>query len=151
MLETHLTLRNNATSKTKLILGGFPRRTQHKPPNGTVSTEQITAFIGSSSTLMSKLPKSPPLVDLTADIILSLYLTLQVNAIDGSLFELLSGADSHYVAPSDFYHLPFQFQSIELRLPKDPLLIHQLAIHKTLHIQSVLRSPDSNISLQDGA
>jgi len=151
MLETHLTLGNNATRTTKLILDEFPRRTQHKPSNGTVSTEQIAAFVGSSSTLMSKLPNSPPLVDLTADIVSSLYLTLQVNAIDKSLFGLLSGADSYYVAPSDFYCQPFEFEFFELDLPNDSLLMQQRAVHETLQIQSVLRSPDSNTSLQEGA
>ena len=151
MLETHLTLRNNATRNTTFIPTEFPIKTQHKPSNGTVSTEQIAAFIGSSSTLMSKLPKSRPLVELTADIVSSLYLTLQVKAIDESLFDLSSGAGSYYVAPSDRYRQPFQFQFFGLRLMKDHLLMHQQAIHETLQIQSVLRSPDSSTSLQDGA
>ena len=151
MLETHLTLGNNATCNNKLIPTEFPRRTQHKPSNGTVLTEKIAAFIGSYSTLMSKLPQSRPLVELTADIVSSLYLSLQVNAIDKSLFELSSGADSYYVAPSDYYRRPFQGQFVDLHLMKDHLLIEQQAVHETLHIQSVLRSPDSNTSLQDGA
>jgi len=100
---------------------------------------------------MSKLPKSRPMVDLTADIVSSLYLSLQVNAIDESLFDLSSGADSYYVAPLDLYRRPFQVEFIELGLPKDHLVMHQQAVHDTLQIQSVLRSPDSNTSLQAGA
>jgi len=149
LLETHLRPTSNATRKP--LLAEFPTRAQHKLSNRTVSTEQIAAFIGSSSTLMSKLPKSPPLVDLTADIVSSLYLTLQVNAIDESLFDLSSGADSYYVAPLDHYRQPFQIQFIELNLTNDRLVMHQQAVYETLQIQSVLRSPDSNTSLQDGA
>ena len=147
ILETHLMLGDNATRHTKFIP---PRTTQQKPSNGTISTEQIAAFIGSSSTLMSKLPKSRPLVELTADIVSSLYLVLQVNAIDESLLDLSSGAGSYYVAPSDRYRQPFQFQFFELSSMKDHILMQQ-AVHETLQIQSVLGSPDSNTSLQDGA
>ena len=117
LLETHLRPTNNAACKP--LLTEFPRKTQRQLSNGTVSTEQIATFIGSSSTLMSKLPKSPPFVDLTADIVSSLYLTLQVNAIDKSLFDWSSGVDSYYVAPSDFYRRPFQIQFTNLHLMKD--------------------------------
>jgi hypothetical protein len=60
------------------------------------------------------------MVDLTANIVSSLYLSLQV-------------------------------EFIELGLTKDHLVMHQQAVHDTLQIQSVLRSPDSNTSLQAGA
>jgi len=151
LLETHLRPTNSATGNVKPPPAEFPRGAPQKLLNGSVSTEQIAAFIGSSSTVMSKLPKSRPMVDLTADIVSSLYLSLQVNAIDESLFDLSSGAESYYVAPLDLYRQPFQAEFIELSLTKDHLVMHQQAVHDTLQIQSILRSPDSNTSLQAGA
>jgi hypothetical protein len=91
------------------------------------------------------------MVDLTADIVSSLYLSLQVDAMDESLFDLSSGADSYYVAPLDRYRQPFQVEFFELNSTKDHLVMHQQAVLETLQIQSLLRSPDSNTSLQAGS
>lgn len=154
MLETYLKPTGDATRNAKPTPIEFPTKIPHKSSNGTVSTEQIAAFIGSSSTLISKLPKSRSLVDLTGDIVANLYLSLQVRAIDKSLFDLSAGEDSYYLAPLDpldLYQQPFQIEPFGLYLTTDRLVIHQQAVHETLQIQSVLRSPDSNASIQVGA
>ena len=151
MLETHVSSSDNAICNAKPTPIEFPTEVPHKSSNGTVSTKQIAAFIGSSSTLISKLPKSRPLVDLTADIVSSLYLGLQINAIDESLLDLSSGADSFYVAPLDLYRRPFKLKYVQLNLTTDRLVVHQQVVRDTFQIQSVLRSPNSNISIQVGA
>jgi len=151
MLETPLKPTGDTTRNAKPAPTKFPPKVPHKSSNGTVSTEQAAAFIGPSSTLMSKLPKSRSLVDLTADVVANLYLGLQVKAIDDSLFDLSSGEDSYYVTPLDLYQQPFQIEPFGLYLTADRLVIHQQAVHETLRIQSVLRSPDSNASIQVGA
>ena len=90
---------------------------------------------------MTKLPKSRSLVDLT-DIVANLYLSLQVKAIDDSLFDLSSGEGSYYMAPLDpldLYQQPFQIEPFGLYLTTDRLVIHQQAVHETLQIQSVPR------------
>ena len=151
MIETHLTLSKIATRNTKPIPNEFPTKALHELSIGKVSTEQITGFIGSSSTLMSKLPKSRSLVDLTAEIVSSLYLSLQINAINEILLDLSSGADSYYVAPLNLYRRPFKLKYVQLNSTTDRLAVHQQAVRDALQIQSVLRSPNSNMSIQVGA
>lgn len=76
---------------------------------------------------MSKLPKSRPLVDSTADIVSSLYLSLQIDVIDESLLDLSSGANSFYVAPLDLYRRPFKLKYVQLNLTTE-LCINKLSV-----------------------
>ena len=152
LLETHLGSTSIATRNTRPCLDtNIPRKVPHRISHSTVSMEQIANFVGSSSTWMSKLPKSPSLVELTAEIVSSLYLSLQINAIEEYVIDLSSGAESHYVAPLDLYHQPIQVDFVEQASITDHLVMHQQAVHETLQIQSALRSPDTNISIQVGA
>jgi len=154
LLETHLGSTSIATCNTKPYLhSDIPRKVRHKISHSTVSMEQIANFVGSSSTWMPKLPKSRSLVELTAEIVSSLYLSLQINTIEESVIDLSSGAESYYAAPLDLYHQPIQvdFVASEQALTTDHLVMHQEAVHETLQIQSALRSPDTNISIQVGA
>jgi len=100
---------------------------------------------------MSKLPKSRPSVDFAADVVSSLYLSLQINAIDESLVDLSSGGNSYYMALLDLYRRPFKLKYVQLNSTTDRLVVHQQVVRDTLHIQTVLRSPNSNMSIQVGA
>lgn len=52
------------------------------------------------------------------------------------------------VAPLDLYHQPIQINFIEPVLKMDHLVMRRQAVHEAFQTQSVLRSPDTNTSIQ---